>query len=151
LARVQPFGWSFVTGQPSSSAEGPELAGEMAAVKSQELIQQLLVAEKQADEIIANAKKNRLTKLKQAREKADEELKDFREKEEAKFQKDCAVKAKADPNESLKATTLQEIEKVINDYATNKGKCIEFVVGKVLDVATSLTSTQKQALQTNTV
>ncbi|CAE8741937.1 unnamed protein product [Polarella glacialis] len=115
------------------------------------LIEQLLVAEKQADEIVANAKKNRLTKLKQAREKADEELKDFREKEEAKFQKDCAVKAKADPNESLKATTLQEIEKVINDYATNKGRCVEFVVGKVLDVATSLTSTQKQALQTGTV
>ncbi|CAE8622610.1 unnamed protein product [Polarella glacialis] len=123
----------------------------MAAVKSQELIQQLLVAEKQADEIIANAKKNRLTKLKQAREKADEELKDFREKEEAKFQKEMAVKARADPNESLKVTTAKEIEKVVSDYDSNKARCIEFVVGKVLDVATSLSSTQKQALQTNTV
>ena len=32
-------------------------------------------AEKQAEEIIANAKKNRLTKLRQAKDKAEEELK----------------------------------------------------------------------------
>ncbi|CAE8607540.1 unnamed protein product [Polarella glacialis] len=115
------------------------------------LIQQLLVAEKQADEIISNAKNNRLTKLKQAREAADDELKDFRAKEEAKFQKEMGVKATTDFNESLKVTTRQEIAKVIMDYDTNKGRCIEFVVSKVLDVATSLSSTQKQALQTSTV
>ncbi|CAE8715368.1 unnamed protein product [Polarella glacialis] len=62
-----------------------------------------------------------------------------------------AVKARADPNESLKVTTAKEIEKVVSDYDSNKARCIEFVVGKVLDVATSLSSTQKQALQTNTV
>ncbi|CAE8581916.1 unnamed protein product [Polarella glacialis] len=112
------------------------------------LIQQLLVAEKQADDIIANAKKNRLTKLRQAKEKAEEELKDFREKEESKFQKEMGVKAKADPNESLRHTTKSEIDQVHRDYAANNAKTIQYVVSKVLDVETSLTSMQKQALMT---
>lgn len=87
---------------------------------SQELIQQLLQAEKQAEEIIANAKKNRLAKLRQAKDKAEAELKDFREKEEARFQKETGSKTGANHAEALKATTQTEIESVHKDYDKNK-------------------------------
>mmetsp|Transcript_93405 Transcript_93405/g.166159 ORF Transcript_93405/g.166159 Transcript_93405/m.166159 type:complete len:124 (+) Transcript_93405:60-431(+) len=123
----------------------------MAASKSQELIQQLLQAEKQAEDIIANAKKNRLTKLRQAKEKAEEELKEFRDKEEARFQKEMGAKAGADPAEALKASTKTEVDGVQRDYATNKARTVQYVVNKVLEVQIGLTETQKQALTTGAV
>mmetsp|Transcript_102461 Transcript_102461/g.182000 ORF Transcript_102461/g.182000 Transcript_102461/m.182000 type:complete len:123 (-) Transcript_102461:170-538(-) len=121
------------------------------ASKSQELIQQLLQAEKQAEDIIANAKKNRLAKLRQAKEKAEEELKEFREKEEAKFQKEVGAKAGADPAEALKASTKTEVDAVTRDYMTNKARTVNYVVSKVLEVPVSLTPTQIQALKTGAV
>eukprot|EP00747_Dinoflagellata_sp_TGD_P212196 gnl/TRDRNA2_/TRDRNA2_85315_c0_seq1.p1 gnl/TRDRNA2_/TRDRNA2_85315_c0~~gnl/TRDRNA2_/TRDRNA2_85315_c0_seq1.p1 ORF type:complete len:123 (+),score=56.12 gnl/TRDRNA2_/TRDRNA2_85315_c0_seq1:79-447(+) len=116
--------------------------------KSQELIQQLLVAEKQAEELIATAKKNRLTKLRQAKEAADEELAEFRQKEEEKFAKEFGAKANVDPAADLKTTTQMEINMVQRDYDTNKAKTVQYIVGKVLDVQIGLSETQKQALKT---
>lgn len=118
---------------------------------SQELIQQLLQAEKQAEEIITNAKKNRLTKLRQAKDKAEEELKDFREKEEARFQKETGTKTSANPADSLKVSTQTEIDGVHQDYAKNKVKTIQYVVSKVLEVPATLSDTQKQALKTGAI
>eukprot|EP00440_Ansanella_granifera_P071884 gb/GFBE01078008.1/.p1 GENE.gb/GFBE01078008.1/~~gb/GFBE01078008.1/.p1 ORF type:complete len:124 (+),score=52.50 gb/GFBE01078008.1/:1-372(+) len=120
----------------------------MAANKSQELIQQLLQAEKAAEEIVSTAKKNRLTKLRQAKEKAEEQLKDFKDQEEAKFQKEMGAKAAADPAEALKASTTAEVSAVQRDYTVNKARTIQYVVSKVLEVPISLTPTQIQALKT---
>eukprot|EP00931_Biecheleriopsis_adriatica_P069510 TRINITY_DN4334_c0_g1_i1.p1 TRINITY_DN4334_c0_g1~~TRINITY_DN4334_c0_g1_i1.p1 ORF type:complete len:123 (-),score=52.12 TRINITY_DN4334_c0_g1_i1:194-562(-) len=121
------------------------------AGKSQELIKQLLEAEKSAEEIIASAKKNRLVKLRQAKEKAEEDLKEFKEKEEARFQKEMGTKASADPAEALKASTKNEVDAVQRDYNTNKARTIQYVVSKVLEVPIGLTPTQKQALSTGAV
>merc|ERR1712003_582883 len=117
------------------------------ANKSQELIQQLLQAEKQGDELIATAKKNRLAKLRQAKEKAEEDLKAFREEQEAKFQRESGAKANADPTAELKGSTKIEIDNVNKDYETNKAKTIQYIVSKVLDVPIGLNETQKQALK----
>mmetsp|Transcript_88184 Transcript_88184/g.269838 ORF Transcript_88184/g.269838 Transcript_88184/m.269838 type:complete len:125 (-) Transcript_88184:96-470(-) len=117
-----------------------------AAGKSQELIQQLLQAEKEAEATIATAKKNRQAKLKQAKEKAEEELKAFREEQEKKFQRDCGSKAAADPAAELKGATQKEVDMVQRDYATNKDRTVQYVMSKVLDVPTQLSETQKQAL-----
>merc|ERR1711972_210362 len=119
----------------------------MAANKSQELIQQLLQAEKQGEELIATAKKNRLAKLRQAKEKAEEDLKAFREEQEAKFQKETGSKAAADPAAELKDSTKKGIDMVMKDYEANKAKTIQYVVSKVLDVKIELNATQKQALK----
>merc|ERR1719284_1423588 len=113
------------------------------AGKSQELIQQLLQAEKQGEDLIATAKKNRLAKLRQAKEKAEEDLKAFREEQEAKFQKETGSKAAADPAAELKDATKAEIDIVQQDYNNNKAKPIQYIVSKVLDVPTTLTATQK--------
>merc|ERR1712087_995142 len=120
--------------------------GTMAG-KSQELIQQLLQAEKQGEELIAKAKTNRLAKLRQAKEKAEEDLKAFRDEQEAKFQKETGSKAAADPAAELKGSTKAEIDMVMKDYETNKAKTIQYVVSKVLDVKIELNETQRQALK----
>jgi len=119
--------------------------------KSQELIQQLLQAEKQGEELISTAKKNRLAKLRQAKEKAEEDLKTFREEQEAKFQRETGTKAAADPTAELKDSTKAEIDLVAQDYSANKAKTIEYIVSKVLEVPLELSATQKQALKMSLV
>merc|ERR1712066_227308 len=101
----------------------------------QELIQQLLQAEKEAEALIATAK-----------EKAEEDLKAFREEQEKKFQKEMGSKAAADPSAELKGATQAEIDMVNRDYQQNKDQTIKYVISKVLDVPTQLSDTQKQAL-----
>mmetsp|Transcript_19317 Transcript_19317/g.41488 ORF Transcript_19317/g.41488 Transcript_19317/m.41488 type:complete len:122 (-) Transcript_19317:277-642(-) len=118
---------------------------------SQDLIQQLLQAEKEAEALIATAKKNRLTKLKQAKDKAEEEMKTFREEQEKKFQKEMGAKAAADPGADQKAKTAEALAQVNSDYTKNKDRTIKYVIEKVLDVPTSLTDTQKQALKVGAV
>merc|ERR1712039_834610 len=132
----------------SNTKLGHPLSGTWAgAGNSQELIQQLLQAEKQGEELIAKAKTNRLAKLRQAKEKAEEDLKAFREEQEAKFQKETGSKAAADPAAELKDSTKKEIDTVMRDYEANKAKTIQYVVSKVLDVKIELNATQKQALK----
>merc|ERR1712107_575219 len=106
------------------------------------MIKQLLVAEKKSEELIGEAKKNRLAKLRQAKEKAEEELKDFRSKEEAKFEKEMGAKSRADPASALSSETASQLRGVEADYANNKDRAIKHVVGKVLDVPLALTETQ---------
>mmetsp|Transcript_19316 Transcript_19316/g.41487 ORF Transcript_19316/g.41487 Transcript_19316/m.41487 type:complete len:122 (-) Transcript_19316:73-438(-) len=118
---------------------------------SQDLIQQLLQAEKEAEALIATAKKNRLTKLKQAKDKAEEELSAFRTEQESKFQKEMGTKAAADPASETKAKTEAALAEVQKDYQTNKARTTAYVISKVLDVPTSLTDTQKQALKVGAV
>mmetsp|Transcript_7039 Transcript_7039/g.7647 ORF Transcript_7039/g.7647 Transcript_7039/m.7647 type:complete len:126 (+) Transcript_7039:51-428(+) len=119
--------------------------------KSQELIQQLLKAEKKGDDLIGTAKKNRLAKLRQAKEKAEEDLKAFREEQEAKFQRETGSKAAADPTAELKDSTKAEIDLVTQDYNANKAQTIEYIVNKVLEVPLELSATQKQALKMSLV
>merc|ERR1712187_357766 len=107
----------------------------------------LLQAEKQGEELIAKAKTNRLAKLRQAKEKAEEDLKAFKDEQEAKFQKETAGKAGADPAAELKDSTQAEIQAVTKDYEANKAKTIQYVVSKVLDVKIELNETQRQALK----
>lgn len=114
---------------------------------SKKFIDTLLKAEKEAEEIIAKAKKTRLEKLREAKAAADEELKDFKDKEEAAFQKTIASKASTDPAAELKASTQKELQMVQQDYDNNKAKTVQYVVTKVLDVPIALTATQTQALK----
>merc|ERR1711862_546976 len=98
-------------------------------------------------ELIGEAKKNRLSKLRQAKEKAEEELKDFRAKEEAKFEKDMGAKSRADPASALSSETASQLRAVEADYARNKDAAIRHVSNNVLDVTLALTPTQQQALK----
>merc|ERR1711939_1219363 len=77
-------------------SEARAMAEKKVALDGQAFINTLLAAEKKAEEQMANAKKNRIAKLREAKAAADEELKVFKEQEEANFQKTMGTKAKAD-------------------------------------------------------
>merc|ERR1712232_1283121 len=104
-------------------------------------------AEKKAEELIAEAKSHRLDRLRQARKKAEEELREFRAKEEAKFEKETGAKSRADPQAALASETAKQLAGVEVDYTRNKDRAVSHVAGKVLDVTLTLTETQVQALK----
>merc|ERR1712190_197984 len=109
-----------------------------AAARSQDMIQQLLIAEKQAEDLIASAKKGRVTKLRQAKEKAEEELKDFKNKEKAKFDTLVGSKANEDPSKALAKASAQEISMVQADYTANKDKALNSISAQIFDVPLGL-------------
>merc|ERR1712151_792945 len=100
------------------------------------------------EDMIQSAKQKRLDKLKQAKVKAEGDLKVFRDEQEAKFEKETGSKARADPTAELKSATQTGVAMVNKDYDNNKSKAIQYITTKVLDVPLELTQTQKQALVT---
>ena len=120
----------------------------MAANASQELIQKLLLAEKEADQIIQTAKKNRAEMLKKAKEAAEKELQDFRAQQDAKFDAEVAAKSQTDQAAELKLITEKEVGRVQQDFEENKDITVSYICGKVLNVPLRLTETQQQALKT---
>eukprot|EP00927_Polykrikos_kofoidii_P019248 TRINITY_DN1897_c0_g1_i12.p2 TRINITY_DN1897_c0_g1~~TRINITY_DN1897_c0_g1_i12.p2 ORF type:complete len:147 (+),score=36.09 TRINITY_DN1897_c0_g1_i12:67-441(+) len=114
---------------------------------SQDMIKQLLEAEKRAEDIISTAKKNRLTQLRSAKDKAELDLVSFRTEQEEKFQKETGGKASSDPAKELKESTAAQVAAVDRDYQTNKAKTVDYIAAKVVDVPIGLTETQKQALR----
>merc|ERR1712232_1051542 len=113
---------------------------------SSALIQQLLEAERKAEELITKAKQDRLSKLRQAKDKAEEELKTFREEQDQKFKLESQKKEGEDPAVALRAGTEHAVSMVKQDYANNKDKTVAYVANKVLDDQIGLTTTQVQAL-----
>merc|ERR1712216_464128 len=104
-------------------------------------------AEKQAEELIARARENRVLKLKQAKDSADDELKKFREAEEAKFQTETGARSAVDPAADLKNTTKMELDMVSRDYEQNKEKAANYIVGKILEVPLELSQIAKSSLK----
>ena len=80
----------------------------------QQLIQQLLEADTKAEELINSAKKS-LSKLRQAKNKAEEEPKVFRDDQGQKFKVETSMNAAADPSSDLKASTDQAVALVQQD------------------------------------
>jgi len=116
------------------------------AGKSQELIQQLLKAEKQAEDLISRARENRVQKLKQAKDSADEELKKFRDAEEAKFEKESSARSAVGSSADLKKATAHSIQMVQRDYEQNKEKTSAYITSKILSVPLELSAIAKASL-----
>ncbi|KAK9173769.1 Vacuolar (H+)-ATPase G subunit family protein [Cryptosporidium meleagridis] len=109
---------------------------------SSALIQKLMDAEMDAEEIVRRAKENRILKLKEAQISAEEELKAFREKEEAQFEsefKNLSVEDSVD--QTLEKSTEEAIEIVKNDFKNNGGMVADLILKKVLSVDLSLPPT----------
>ncbi|CUV04378.1 unnamed protein product [Cryptosporidium hominis] len=109
---------------------------------SSALIQKLMDAEVDAEEIVCRAKENRILKLKEAQISAEEELKAFREKEEAQFEsefKNFSVEDSVD--QTLEKSTEEAIEIVKNDFKNNGGAVADLILKKVLSVDLSLPPT----------
>ena len=121
----------------------------MSTGQSQQLIQKLLKAEEEAEALIAKARENRVRKLREAKQSADDEMAIFRRKEEEKFQSEqAAVAGGADGDASnLEAQTLADLKRVHMDFASNKDKITEYMMEKILSVKPELSQIQVALLQ----
>jgi len=107
--------------------------------KSQELINTLLEAETKAEKIVAQARENRVKKLKEARAAAEKELEIFRQKEEEKFaQESAALTGASNDSTELKRRTEQELRLVENDFSANSKKVVDYSLKTILDIDLSL-------------
>ena len=124
----------------------------MSTGQSQQLIQKLLKAEEEAEALIAKAGENRVRKLREAKQAADDEMAIFRRKEEEKFQTEqSAVTGGADGDAtSLEAQTLTDLKRVQSDFNGNKDKITEYMVEKILTVKPELSQIQVALLQAAT-
>merc|ERR1712187_456255 len=111
------------------------------------LIEKLEKAEKQAEDIVQTAKKNRQALLRQAKDKAEEDVKVFRDEQEVRFQKEVGLKAATDPAAEFAEAAKISVQNVQSDYTQSKDKTVKFVASKVLDVPIGLTETQKMVLR----
>lgn len=105
---------------------------------SNELIQELLKAEEEAEEIVHKAKENRVKMLKEARFSAEEELKAFRAKEEERFKIEVEQRLGQDDSltNELADRTKSDIEIIKKDFVANKDGVLAFISEKVLSVDT---------------
>ena len=124
-----------------------------ASAQSQQLIQKLLKAEEEAEALIAKARENRVRKLREAKQAADDEIAIFRKKEDEKFQGEqdlVAGGASGDAN-SLEAQTLADLKQVQTDFSTNKKKIVDYMAAKILAVKPELSQIQVALLQTGAI
>ena len=115
--------------------------------QSQQLIQKLLKAEEDAEQLIGKARENRVRKLREAKQAADEEIAAFRSSEEVKFQAELAAASDAATGEALETQTLKDIKQVQTDFSTNKTKIVEYMSTKILTVKPELSQIQIALLQ----
>lgn len=116
---------------------------------SNALIQQLLKAEEEAEQIVHKAKENRVKMLKDARFSAEEELKAFRLKEEERFKVEVEQRLGQDDSltNELADRTKSDIDIIKKDYVANKDGVLAFIGEKVLDVDTALGSKKVAVLR----
>ena len=117
--------------------------------QSQQLIQKLLKAEEEAEALIARARENRVLKLREAKQAADEEIARFRNSEEAKFAAEQAASAKEATSGSLEAKTLADIAQVQSDFANNKKTIVDYMSKKIMTVEPQLSQIQIALMQVN--
>lgn len=119
--------------------------------QGKDFIRQLLEAEKSAKQSLERAVQDRKAKLKSAKEKAEQDLKVFRDEQQKKFEKETASKKDFDAMKEMSNSTKAEIEMVQRDYDSNKTRTVKYIVDKILDVPITLTDTQMQSLKAGTV
>ncbi|KAL9658172.1 hypothetical protein ABK040_013084 [Willaertia magna] len=115
----------------------------MASKKSTN-IQYLLQAEQEASEIVKEARKQRLIKLKQAKDEADNEIKKFKESKEILFQK-FQTEHLQGGNDNFELTLKKEqIIKLLKEgIQKKKENVVKFIIDDVINVNIELEAEQK--------
>mmetsp|Transcript_42983 Transcript_42983/g.98027 ORF Transcript_42983/g.98027 Transcript_42983/m.98027 type:complete len:117 (+) Transcript_42983:58-408(+) len=112
--------------------------------QSQQFIKQLQAAEDQAEKIIATANANRVKKLQQAKQAAEKEYNEYKEKLNEKFQGEFGTEV-ADPTNSA-AYRQTQMADVQADYDKNKKQVTDYVFNKVVGVNMDLSAIQISTL-----
>ena len=114
------------------------------SAQSQQLIQKLLKAEEEAEALISKARENRVRKLREAKQAADDEIAIFRRREEERFQSEQASVAggvSGDAN-SLESQTIADLQRVQQDFKENRVKIVDYMSEKILSVKPELSQIQ---------
>ncbi|GAB67830.1 vacuolar ATP synthase subunit G [Plasmodium cynomolgi strain B] len=115
---------------------------------SNQLIQQLLKAEEEADMVIKKAKDVRAKMLKEAETTATEELKIFRAKEKERLNKGHKEKSTAEDEAVtlIEQNTKEEIKKYKELFKKNKDQVAQFVFDKVFTVDLTIPDCTQKSL-----
>jgi V-type H+-transporting ATPase subunit G len=103
-------------------------------MSSQALIQKLLKAEEEAEQIIARARENRTKKLKEARQAAEEELAVFKAKEQARFDEEMSALISQAEQANQTADEDAALLTVKQSFSKYGEKTVAYLVERVLDV-----------------
>merc|ERR1711965_609441 len=93
-------------------------------------IKELLAAEKQAAEIVLEAKKRRQAKMKQAKDDAESEIADYRSKREAEFEayKNQHSSGGSSSSEKLRVQTDAAVKGLEAEAGKNRAKVVDLLV-----------------------
>ncbi|KAH0485661.1 MAG: hypothetical protein KVP17_000788 [Porospora cf. gigantea B] len=117
--------------------------------KSNQLIQRLLEAEEDAERIVKRARDNRVKKLKEAQDAAQEEIEYYRKKEEKRFQKEFSEKYgnEADEEALIEEQIKKEIDLVKKDYKVNHEAVVSFLVRNCVNVNVKLSQAELRRIE----
>lgn len=99
-------------------------------------IQQLLAAEKRADEKVNNARKRKALRLRKAKEDAQVEIHKFRDEKERAFKEYEAqhMGSREDNAARIEMDTRAKIEAMNNTVIESKDDVIQYLISQVFDV-----------------
>ena len=115
----------------------------MSSSNAQALIQKLLLAEQEAEEIVARARENRTKRLREARSAAEDEISAFRLLEEERFQLDQTARSKDVQDQTERDAQSQTAIATVRASAKTHGpRTVDYLVNKVLLVDPHLSNIQ---------
>eukprot|EP01067_Filipodium_phascolosomae_P005184 Filipodium_phascolosomae@DN324_c0_g1_i1.p1 len=115
--------------------------------KSTALIQRLLAAEKEAEEVLSQARENRAKKLLEARESADAELRLYRQEQEAALEASNQQGGMDYLTSDLEGTAQQSMEEMKERYQQHGSKVVAWIVKSALETNMTLPDIAKWQLQ----
>ncbi|XP_039270034.1 putative V-type proton ATPase subunit G [Styela clava] len=103
-------------------------------------IQQLLLAEKAASEKVAEARKRKAKRLKQAKEEAKTEIEEYKKQTEQKYKQHEfeILGSKDDSRKHIERNQVIQMQELDNCVQQNKGRVIQRIMELVCDVKPSL-------------
>mmetsp|Transcript_27055 Transcript_27055/g.27294 ORF Transcript_27055/g.27294 Transcript_27055/m.27294 type:complete len:112 (+) Transcript_27055:106-441(+) len=97
---------------------------------------QLKEAERKASQLVQDARKSRVERMKEAKTEAEQIIASYRAEMEAKYQASLYAQTNSSgaAGSELEATTEAEIRKMISDFTVNKEKVEKILTDFVCDV-----------------
>ena len=115
----------------------------MSSTNAQALIQKLLRAEQEAEEIVARARENRTKRLREARNAAEEEILAYRAREEERIAAEAAQRSRSGEDQAAReAENAGVIASVQAAAKANGPRTADYLVSKVLLVEPHLSNIQ---------
>ncbi|KAL4218722.1 hypothetical protein ACF0H5_021310 [Mactra antiquata] len=103
-------------------------------------IQQLLAAEKRAADKVAEARKRKGKRLKQAKEEAQAEIEAYRNKRESDYKRyeQSVLGSRGDREKSIDQETLQKIRSIEKNVQRNKQQALQSLLNMVYEIKPEL-------------